>query len=364
MPLSNVDTTDANDNEQVTLVLKDTNTATGVSASPLRVDPTGTTPQPVTDNGGSLTVDGSVTVTQATGTNLHVTVDNFPATQNVAVTSSVEVEVKNDTGNPIPVNGTVAATQSGTWNINNVSGTVSLPTGAATSANQTTEITALQIIDDIPTAQNGAFVKGVPMMGQLDDTSTTAATEDNVAAARITAQRAIHTNLRNNAGTEIGTSANPVRIDPTGTTVQPVSISSISIIAGPTPTITRKTRSIISTASITAGAAYATMYTRSGSGLFFGFQADFNSALVSIKLTLDSDVIFEHTITDLKTLQFNDTGTTRFQLGGWWGTVGNTIDFSPKHGIPYATTVLIEIKRTDATNHANNNYVIFLTQET
>lgn len=31
-----------------------------------------------------------------------------------------------------PISGTVAATQSGTWNINNVSGTVSLPTGAAT----------------------------------------------------------------------------------------------------------------------------------------------------------------------------------------------------------------------------------------
>lgn len=34
--------------------------------------------------------------------------------------------------NDVTVTGTVAATQSGTWNINNVSGTVSLPTGAAT----------------------------------------------------------------------------------------------------------------------------------------------------------------------------------------------------------------------------------------
>jgi hypothetical protein len=38
----------------------------------------------------------------------------------------------------ISPNNTVAATQSGTWNINNVSGTVSLPTGASTAANQTT----------------------------------------------------------------------------------------------------------------------------------------------------------------------------------------------------------------------------------
>lgn len=55
----------------------------------------------------------------------------------------------------VTVSGTVAATQSGTWNINNVSGTVSLPTGAATAANQTTGNatlaniqTAVQIMDD------------------------------------------------------------------------------------------------------------------------------------------------------------------------------------------------------------------------
>lgn len=46
--------------------------------------------------------------------------------------------------------GTFPATQSGTWNITNVSGTVSLPTGAATSANQSTELTSLQLIDDLP----------------------------------------------------------------------------------------------------------------------------------------------------------------------------------------------------------------------
>lgn len=37
-----------------------------------------------------------------------------------------------DNGGSITVDGTVAATQSGTWNINNITGTVTLPTGAAT----------------------------------------------------------------------------------------------------------------------------------------------------------------------------------------------------------------------------------------
>ncbi len=42
---------------------------------------------------------------------------------------------------------TVNAAQSGTWNINNVSGTVSLPTGAATSANQTNGNQKVQLVD-------------------------------------------------------------------------------------------------------------------------------------------------------------------------------------------------------------------------
>lgn len=47
----------------------------------------------------------------------------------------------------VAISGTVAATQSGTWNITNVSGTVSLPTGASTAANQSTGNTSLASID-------------------------------------------------------------------------------------------------------------------------------------------------------------------------------------------------------------------------
>jgi hypothetical protein len=84
-------------------------TEKGTSGNPVKTDPTGTTAQPVTDNGGSLTVDGSVAIS------------NLPAVQPV-----------NDNGGSLTVDGTVTANQGGTWNVNNVSGTVSLPTGAAT----------------------------------------------------------------------------------------------------------------------------------------------------------------------------------------------------------------------------------------
>lgn len=42
-------------------------------------------------------------------------------------------------------------------------------------------------------------------------------------AFQVTANRALFTNLRNAAGTEVGTSGAPLRFDPTGTTTQPVS---------------------------------------------------------------------------------------------------------------------------------------------
>jgi hypothetical protein len=61
--------------------------------------------------------------------NLGVNVQNFPATQ--------------------------ACTQSGTWNVNNVSGTISLPTGCSTSALQTTANSSLSSIATNTNSLNG-----------------------------------------------------------------------------------------------------------------------------------------------------------------------------------------------------------------
>ncbi len=66
----------------------------------------------------------------------------------------------------------VQAAQSGAWNITNISGTVSLPTGAATAANQATGNTALaaiqtavELIDDAVAAEGAALGKGVLLQG-------------------------------------------------------------------------------------------------------------------------------------------------------------------------------------------------------
>ena len=142
---------------------------------------------PISDNAGSITVDGTVAATQsgtwninnvsgtvslptgaATETTLSALNGKVTACNTGAVTISAalpagannigDVDVItlpnvtlasqanpftsaipiSDNAGSITVDGTVAATQSGTWNITNVSGTISLPTGAATESTLST----------------------------------------------------------------------------------------------------------------------------------------------------------------------------------------------------------------------------------
>lgn len=127
-----------------------------------------TIPIPVTDNGGSLTVDGTVavsnfpatqpvsgtvTVTQATGTNLHTVVDNFPVTQ--------------------PVSGTVAATQSGEWDVNieDTAGNALTSTGNALDVNiKSTGVT--QPVSGSVSVSNFPVTQNVNITGNTTDFAT------------------------------------------------------------------------------------------------------------------------------------------------------------------------------------------------
>jgi len=90
-------------------------------------------------------------VTANAGTNLNTSALNLEATQS-AINGKLNSLGQKTMVNSMPVviasdQTAIPASQSGTWNINNVSGTVSLPTGAATSANQTTANGSLSSID-------------------------------------------------------------------------------------------------------------------------------------------------------------------------------------------------------------------------
>lgn len=52
-----------------------------------------------------------------------------------------------------------AVTQSGTWNITNISGTISLPTGASTAANQSTANTSLSTLTTYLQPSTGALIR-------------------------------------------------------------------------------------------------------------------------------------------------------------------------------------------------------------
>lgn len=127
--------------------LRDSNgTEIGTIANPLYTTFSNTTlavTQSGTWNIGAVTsITNAVTVAQSTATNLKTQAESYMGGTAVSSSNPLEVNLRSST---ITLN--VSAAQSGTWNITNISGTVSLPTGAATSALQTTGNTSLGNID-------------------------------------------------------------------------------------------------------------------------------------------------------------------------------------------------------------------------
>lgn len=174
----------------------------------------------------------SMTPVVVSATNLDVqiggsdslTIGTFPDNEpfNVAQMNGVAVSMGNGASGTGTQRVTIANDSTGTVTVTQGTGTnlhVVCDSGCSSSAGF---------------ADNAAFTFGTtpinPIGGVLDDTGTNAATENSAAVARITAQKALHMNLRNVSGTEIGTSGAPLRVDPTGSTTQPVS-GTVSITA-------------------------------------------------------------------------------------------------------------------------------------
>ena len=112
--------------------------------------------------------------------------DGINATVNVAGTITVgEVEVKNDSGNPIPV-----SDNGGSLTVDAAS--LPLPTGASTLAEQQTQTTALQIIDDWDESDRA---KVNPVVGQAGVQAGSGAVSSNTQRVTIATDDAVKTNL-------------------------------------------------------------------------------------------------------------------------------------------------------------------------
>jgi len=136
-----------------------------------------TEPVSVDDNAGSLTIDAPV------GTPVNVRIGDGTDTATVTAGGRLQVEA---TGS-----GTFTVTDDGAFDVVNISGTVSLPTGAATSANQSTEITALQLIDDVVHSGDAVVSKYALIGAVLDDTSPATVTENQAQSLRMSTRRAL-----------------------------------------------------------------------------------------------------------------------------------------------------------------------------
>lgn len=109
---------------------------------------------------------------------------------------------------------------------------------------------------------------------------------------------------------------------------------------------------------ITAPLLYATAYTYSGSGLFYGFYLDFNNKNVTTKLTIDGEQIFE---LDISNATVGDDD--------WCGLGVNGSDDVLKfcaspYPILYDTSVLIEVKRSSGSNKTLQHYLVWISKET
>lgn len=87
-------------------------------------------------------------------------------------------------------------------------------------------------IGEIGVADESGFTFGTsleqPIGGVYQDTNPTLS-PGQTGAVRLTEYRAFHTNLRDSSGNELGILSNPLRIDPTGTTTQPISVVTLPL---------------------------------------------------------------------------------------------------------------------------------------
>jgi hypothetical protein len=112
----------------------------------------------------------------------------------VVIASDQSAVPISDDGGSITVDGTVAATQSGTWNItDSITGTVSLPTGAATESTLSTldgKVTACNTGSVTLASQANPFTSAIPVEPETVSTSSVTSTTASASSVTVLASNA------------------------------------------------------------------------------------------------------------------------------------------------------------------------------
>lgn len=222
-------------------------------------------------------------------------------------------------GSPIKIDPTGTTTQP-------VSATsLPLPSGASTSALQTTGNTSLASIDT----------------KQTDGTARSRITDgtNNVAVSNASP-----------AGTEQGLI---VRNIPSGT--QNVNVTGAAA-AGYSSTY----RLIFSDTTINlSGAAYQTVYSYTGSGKLINFAINSSSDDLQLQVLINGVVIFQN----ITAKQINDIGIRAVYNLPLNGTGAGSFHFVPDYPIQFTSSMQIKAKRVTGGNMSISRYLITMTQE-
>lgn len=107
-----------------------------------------------------------------------------------------------------PVSGTVTANQGGTWNINNISGTISLPTGAATETTLASRLADSTFTTRINTLGQKTMANSTPVVIASDQSAITI-TGTVAGTGNFTVVQGTASNLRAQTASESATGASP-----------------------------------------------------------------------------------------------------------------------------------------------------------
>lgn len=132
--------------------------------------------------------------------------------------------------------------------------------------------------------------------------------------------------------------------------------------------ISKKYRIEFSEADVTAAVAFATVFSYTGSGKFFGFILKNDHKEIETKLTVDgTEVIFSLKAEDVGAVQIGgaDIPVLVQETGGIM-TADNdkTLALKLSNPIVFDTSVKIEVKRTKTSDHTVLRSMVALTKET
>lgn len=145
-----------------------------------------------------------------------------------------------------------------------------------------------------------------------------------------TSTGSLHSNLRNTAGTEVGTSSTPLRIDPTGTTIQPVS-GTVTANAGTnlnTSTLALETGGNLASLNSKVTVVNTGAVVVSSSALPTGAATAAKQPALGTAGTASSDVITVQGATSMTALKVDGSATTQPVSGTVTANAGTNLNTS------------------------------------